>query len=141
MIKWDLSQGGKDFLVTTNQSVWYNTLKIWRIEIKRSSQYIQKKKKKDFDKIQHLLMIKSPQKMGTKGCYLNIIKVQEGGYIPRDWTQFLCIAGNQTSKVSVVVVVQSQSCVWLFATPCTAARQAPLSLSISWCLPKFIKSI
>ena len=42
------------------------------------------KKKKDFDKIQHLLMIKSPQKMGTKGCYLHIIKVQEGAYIPRD---------------------------------------------------------
>ena len=30
--------------------------------------------------------------------------------------------------------VQSLSCVWLFATPCTAARQASLSFTISWIL-------
>ena len=30
--------------------------------------------KKAFDKIQHLFMIKTLQKMGTKGTYLNIIK-------------------------------------------------------------------
>ena len=28
-------------------------------------------------------------------------------------------------QVNIVVVVQTPSCVWLFATPCTAARQAP----------------
>jgi len=32
------------------------------------------------------------------------------------------------------IVVQSLSCVWLFATPWTAAHQAPLSFIISWSL-------
>ena len=36
------------------------------------------------------------------------------------------------------VVVQSRSCVWLFVTPWTAARQAYLSLTISQSLPKFM---
>ena len=35
------------------------------------------------------------------------------------------------------IVVQSLSRVWLFVTPWTIARQAPLSLTISWSLPKF----
>ena len=30
---------------------------------------------KDFDKIQHVFMIKTLQKVGTEGTYLNIIKV------------------------------------------------------------------
>ena len=30
------------------------------------------------------------------------------------------------------------SCVWHFATPWTTAHQAPMSLTISWSLPKFI---
>ena len=38
----------------------------------------------------------------------------------------------------VVVVVQSPSPVQLFLTPWTAARQASLSLTISWSLPKFM---
>ena len=29
---------------------------------------------KSFDKIQHLFMIKTPQKMGIEGTYLNIVK-------------------------------------------------------------------
>ena len=37
-----------------------------------------------------------------------------------------------------VVVVQSLSCVWLFATPWTAAHQASLSFSISWSLLSFM---
>ena len=37
-----------------------------------------------------------------------------------------------------VVVVQSLSCVWLFATPRTAARRASLSLTISWSFSKFM---
>ena len=37
-----------------------------------------------------------------------------------------------------VVVVQLPSCVWFFATPWTAARQASLSVTISWSLPKFM---
>ena len=38
----------------------------------------------------------------------------------------------------LLVVVQLPSCVWLFSTPWTAARQASLSLTISWSLPKFM---
>ena len=40
--------------------------------------------------------------------------------------------------IVVVVVVQSPSCVWLFATPWTTACQASLSLTISWSLLKFM---
>ena len=36
------------------------------------------------------------------------------------------------------VVVQLLSCVWLFATPWAAARQASLSFTISWSLLKFM---
>ena len=36
------------------------------------------------------------------------------------------------STISAVVVVQSLSHIWLFATSCTAARQAPLPSTISW---------
>ena len=38
----------------------------------------------------------------------------------------------------LIFVVQSPSHVWLFLTPWTAARQASLSLTISWSLPKFM---
>ena len=38
----------------------------------------------------------------------------------------------------VIIAVQSPSHVWLFATPWTAVCQAPLSLIISWSLPKFM---
>ena len=38
----------------------------------------------------------------------------------------------------IVVVVQSLSPVWLFATSQTAVHQASLSLTISWSLPKFM---
>ena len=34
--------------------------------------------------------------------------------------------------------VQSLSCVWLFATPWTAAHQASLSITNSWSLPKLM---
>ena len=37
-----------------------------------------------------------------------------------------------------LVVVQSPSCVWLFATSWIAARQPSLSLTISWSLPMFM---
>ena len=40
-------------------------------------------------------------------------------------------------EVGVLLVVQSLSCVWLFATPWTALHQALLSSSISWSLLKF----
>ena len=31
LVKWDLSQGGKNNLISAHQSMWYTTLKIWRI--------------------------------------------------------------------------------------------------------------
>jgi len=36
------------------------------------------------------------------------------------------------------IVVQSPSHIQVFATPCTAAHQASLCLTISWSLPKFM---
>ena len=42
--------------------------------------------------------------------------------------------GKAHSEPSRKVVVQSLSCVRLFATPWTAARQASLSFTISWSL-------
>ena len=39
-----------------------------------------------------------------------------------------------------VVVVQSLNHVWLFATPWTAAHQAPLSSTTSWSLLKFMST-
>ena len=41
-------------------------------------------------------------------------------------------------KHNAIVVVQSPSHVWLFATPWTTAHQASLPLTISWSLPKFM---
>ena len=38
----------------------------------------------------------------------------------------------------LVFVVQSLSCVWLFATPWTAACQPSMSFTISWSLLKFM---
>ena len=40
--------------------------------------------------------------------------------------------------MAVVVVVQSPDHVRFFETPWTAARQASMSLTISWSLPKFV---
>ena len=37
-----------------------------------------------------------------------------------------------------VVCVQLLNCVWLFVTPWTAAHQASLSFTVSWCLLKFM---
>ena len=46
---------------------------------------------------------------------------------------------SHTHKYTYIfVVAQSPSCVWLFATPWTAAHQASLVLTISQSLPKFM---
>ena len=45
---------------------------------------------------------------------------------------------TSSMKTGLVVVVQSPSRVQLFVTPWTAARQASLSLTISWSLPKLM---
>ena len=41
----------------------------------------------------------------------------------------------------LLLVVQSLSCVLLFATPWTAARQPSLSSTISWCLLRFMSIV
>ena len=45
-----------------------------------------------------------------------------------------------TGYISYIFVVQSHSCVWLFATPWTAACQDPLSFTISRCHPAISSS-
>ena len=52
--------------------------------------------------------------------------------------QILYCLSHQELLQKNVVVVQLPSHVWLFATPWTAARQASLSLTISWSLPQFM---
>ena len=44
----------------------------------------------------------------------------------------------QKDHTVYIVVVQSLSCIWLFVTPWTVARQAPLSSTVSQSLLKFI---
>ena len=43
---------------------------------------------------------------------------------------------NQVLYIYGTIVVHSLGCVWLFATPWTAAHQAPLSFTVSWGLLK-----
>ena len=70
-----------------------------------------------------------------------------GSSWPRDWTCFSCISCicrqiflplAPPGKPHFVSVVQSLSCVQLFETPWTAARQTTLSFTISWSLLKLM---
>ena len=71
-----------------------------------------------------------------------------GSSWPRDWTCFSfisCICRQIFFTTSAtweapfcLFVVQSLSCVWLFETPWTAARQTTLSFTISWSLLKLM---
>ena len=70
MIKWDLSQGRKDIKISTNQSFFY----IKKLKNK-NHMFISIDAGKAFDKIQHPFLIKTFQKVGREGTYLNIIKV------------------------------------------------------------------
>ena len=49
-----------------------------------------------------------------------------------------CATETHHCKAIAIIVAQSLSCVWLFATPWTAACQASLSFTISWSLLKFM---
>ena len=60
-------------------------------------------------------------------------------WLAKDGCQLTCKL-ERFDGVAVVVIVQLLGRIWLFATPWSAARQASLSLSISWNLLKF-KSI
>ena len=69
MIKWDLSQGCKDFSISENQSMQYSTL------IKnKNHMIISTDAEKDSDNIQHPFMINTLQKTGREGTNCNIIK-------------------------------------------------------------------
>ena len=57
---------------------------------------------------------------------------------PSDQTQVSLIAGRFFTISGKWIVVQLQSCVWLFVTPWIASNQPSLSLFISWSLPKFL---
>jgi len=54
------------------------------------------------------------------------------------WASFAFPRTATVARLIKVIVVQSPSRVWLFVTPWTAARQASLSLTISWSSPKFM---
>ena len=58
----------------------------------------------------------------------------------RTWASLNAIFFVRYSRPYLLVVVQSLSHVWLFATPWTAARQAPMSFTISWSLLKFMSN-
>ena len=64
----------------------------------------------------------------------------EKSHDSRPWARSSVMLEHMCSLVFilVVVVVQSLSCIWLFATPWAAAHQAPLSSAISWSLLTFI---
>ena len=71
MIKLCLFQGCKDSSTYTNQSMWYTILTNWKIKSICSSHY----REKTFENFKHPFMIKTLQKMGKEGTYLNILKV------------------------------------------------------------------
>ena len=71
MIKWHLSQGGKDLPISA--SMIYHINKINKLKNK-THMIISIDAEKAFDKIQHPFMIKTLQKVGIEGAYLNIIK-------------------------------------------------------------------
>ena len=71
MTKWALSQGCKDSSIYANQSMWYTILTNRKI---KKQMIISIDAEKAFDKIQHPFMIKTLQKMGKEGTYLNIVK-------------------------------------------------------------------
>ena len=71
MIKWDLSQGCKDsFKIRKSVNVIHHINKLK----KKNHMIISIDAEKDFDKIQHPFMIKTLQKLGIRGTYLNKIK-------------------------------------------------------------------
>ena len=68
MIKLGLFQGWKDSSIYANQLIWYTILTNWKIK----KHIISIDAEKAFDKIQHVFIIKTLQKMGIEGTYLNV---------------------------------------------------------------------
>ena len=54
------------------------------------------------------------------------------------WSKFSSRRSCTVEFRSSLVAIQSLSCVWLFATPWTAACQASLSITNSWSSPKLM---
>ena len=69
-MKWDLSQGCKEFSISTKISVIYHINKLKN----KNHIIISIDAENTFDKIQHPIMIKTLQNVGIEGTYLNIIK-------------------------------------------------------------------
>ena len=71
MTKWALLQRCKDSSIFPNQSMWYTILKNWK---SKNHMIISVDAEKGFHKIQHPFMMKTLQKAGIEGTYLNIIE-------------------------------------------------------------------
>ena len=72
MTKWALSQGCKDSSISAHKAI--NIIHhIKKLRVKKHK-IISIATEKAFDKIQHQFMIKTLQKAGIEGTYLNIIK-------------------------------------------------------------------
>ena len=70
MIQWGLSQGCKAVSISKNKSVLYHINKLKN----KNHMTISIDAEKAFDKIQYPFKIKTLQKMGIEGTYLNTIK-------------------------------------------------------------------
>ena len=70
MTKWALSQGCKDYSIFKSINVIHHINKLKD----KNHMIISIDAEKAFDKIQHPFMIKTLQKAGIEGTYLNIIK-------------------------------------------------------------------
>ena len=121
MIKWDSSQGCKDFSTSTNQSMRYITLTNGRIEDIWSSQL---EAEKDFEKIQHSFIIKTLQKVGMEGTYLDISSAHFSHSVVSDSLQPLGLQHTRSPCPSPIPGVYSNSC--------------PLS---QWCHPTISSSV
>ena len=71
MSKWDLSQGCKNFCVRKSINMVHHIKKLKN----KNHMIILTDAEKAFDQIQHRFMMKTLQKVGIEGTYLNIIKV------------------------------------------------------------------
>ena len=71
-------------------------------------------------------------RQGPRPFYPGALPLELQGLLHPTGTRRIIISGEG------IVVVQSLSCVQLFATPWTAACQASLSFTISWSLLKFM---
>lgn len=72
MIKWDLLQGCKNGSTSPNQSMWYTTLQ----NESKKFKIISIDKEKGFDKVQHLSIIKTLNKVSIDWMYFNIVKAR-----------------------------------------------------------------